>query len=117
MTRTVVAGAALVVALAVGLGVGWLVFGGTDDRTDAAVACEEAETLPERLFEDASASDALRASAIATLAQAAGVRHDDLGDLDDLGEAGVGLQEALQTFDDERYAEARQGLLDACADH
>lgn len=118
MTRIAAAAAALVVALAVGFGAGWLVFGGAEEgRSDAEIACEQAGTLPERFFEDdTSIRETLRAGAIATLAQASGVRNDDLDDLDAVGEAGARLHEAMQAFDDEQYAEARQRLLDACAD-
>jgi hypothetical protein len=118
MRRIVVAGTALMVALAVGFGVGWLVFDRDHEgSSDADLACEQAATTPTEYFaKTTSASDTLRTNAIATLAQVAGERSDDPTDLDALGEAGASLRDAIRSFDEDGYAEARQDLLDACAD-
>jgi hypothetical protein len=111
--------AGLVVALAVGFGAGWLVFGGGGGADDRARACASAEELPDQLDVEGDMSETRiellnKVHAVGTLAQAAGQDGDGPNDLDDLGTAGRELVAAVNQFQFDRYPDAREALLDAC---
>lgn len=120
MSRVLLPVLAALVALAVGVGIGWLVFGGgAGEESDADRACAAAEELPAELEqqEERDADDVAvlnRIAGVGLLAQSTGQTGEDFDDLDELGRAGRDLYATLQQFDLDGYADARAALLDAC---